>query len=624
MSRIKVATSFTFIAGCAVAMTTFSGCINHPLKGVILDKVSEKPEQVQLTVNKDVDILFVIDNSGSMGEEQAILAQNFGSFIEVLEAKEVEANYRIGVTTTDNGNPWCPVGATTPEAGKLVLSSCKNRLNDFLFNNTVDVQDLACNDICTLTDDQLEITPTTTDFDTTAKPRPWLENIEGKKNIPDATSTVDAFKCFGPQGINGCGFESQLESMYLSLKRAENTNEAEYGFLRAQAILAIVFVTDEVDCSYNKDYSEIFEQDGNKVFWSDPTASFPTSAVCWNAGVECTGDPSNFETCDPVNKDVDGNPGVSDAEAVLHPMSRYYGLLDGLEQQKQEFNANQEIIVGLIGGVAQDGSLQYGEVGSTDPEYQDSFGIGPGCTAPAPMGSTDPVTAVPPVRERDLVNRYSEGNMFSICEDDYSPALEEIARSIQSQIQPACYPRCVKDSDEATPIVEPECTVEESVPGSDDSVRPRRVRDGCLGQLHHRPEHRRLRDAGRRHQHLLRAADRRRDDDGHDRRRHVPRVHRPALQPRVQDLAATRTSGRGWYVDLGHVLAGRLRRHDLPRNRRLSPAEDPRSWPSRGAVPGQERDSASGSVFRARLPRRAGVSGHDRRVGNSPSNRQRG
>jgi hypothetical protein len=472
MSRLKLASKFTLIAGCAMTMATFGGCINHPLKPVELEKGSEIKNQLQLTVNKDVDILFVIDNSGSMGEEQAILAQNFGSFIEVLEAEDVEANYRIGVTTSDNGNEWCPVGSTTPEAGKLVLSSCKSRINDFLFNNgVVDVQDLACNNICTLTDAELTITPTTTDFDSTEQARPWLENIEGKKNIPDGTSTVDAFKCFGPQGINGCGFESQLESMYLSLKRAENVDENEYGFLRAQAILAIVLVSDEVDCSYNKDYAEIFKQDGNKVFWSDPTASFPTSAVCWNAGVSCEGDPSNFDSCSAVNKDVNGNEGVSDGEAVLHPMSRYFGLLDGLEVQKQEFNANQEIIVGLIGGVAADGTTHYGEVGSTDAQYQNDFGIGPGCTAPPPMGQVENVTAVPPVRMRDLVNRYSQGNMFSICESNYAPALEAIAERIRDQIQPACYTKCVKDTDASTMLVDPECTVEESKPGDDDSER---------------------------------------------------------------------------------------------------------------------------------------------------------
>jgi hypothetical protein len=466
MSRLKLGTKITLIAGCAMAMATFSGCLSHPLKPVELEKGQEKEDQLQLTVNKDVDILFVIDNSGSMGEEQALLAQNFGSFIEVLEAEDVEANYRIGVTTSDNGNPWCPAGATTPEGGKLVLSSCKDRIGDFLFNNgMVDVQDLACNDICTLTSTDLEIQPSTTDFDSNAKPRPWLENIEGKKNIPAATSTVEAFKCFGPQGINGCGFESQLESMYLSLKRAENTNEDEYGFLRANAILAVVIVSDEVDCSYNKNYSEIFEQDGNKVFWSDPTAAFPTSAVCWNAGVTCTGsDSTNWDSCDPVNKDVNGNEGVADDQAVLHPMNRYYGLLDGLEAQKQEYNPDQELILALIGGVDAQGNTFYGNVDNTDPEFQDSFGIGPGCTGAG-------AEAVPPVRMKAVVNRYTAGNMFSICNSDYSPALDAIAQKIKDQIRPACYTKCVKDTDASTMLVDPECTVEEDPPGNDNTVR---------------------------------------------------------------------------------------------------------------------------------------------------------
>jgi hypothetical protein len=475
MSRLKLGSPITLcsLALSAMALTTVSGCLEHPLKPVELEKGSEIEDQLQLTVNKDVDILFVIDNSGSMGEEQANLGANFPSFIDVLEAEDVEANYRIGITTTDNGNPWCPAGQTTPEGGKLVLSSCTSRLGDFLFGNDVDVQALACTDICSLSEADLEIQPTTTDVDATPAPRPWLENIEGKKNIPDATDTAAAFACFGPQGVNGCGFESHLESMYLALTRAQTNTEASYGFLRASAILAIVFVTDEVDCSYNKDYSAIFDADGNKVFWSDPTAAFPTSAVCWNAGVDCEGDPSGYTSCEPVNKDVDGNSNVGDAQAVLHPMSRYIGLVQGLEQEKQEINANQEVIVALIGGVSNTGDVFYADVDNTDPAFQDSFGIGPGCTAPNPLDPMNPVTAVPPVRERVLVETFTPGNMFSICEANYAPALEAIAERIRDQIQPACYTKCVKDTDLATPQVDPECTVEENPPGngSEDIVR---------------------------------------------------------------------------------------------------------------------------------------------------------
>ena len=40
----------------------------------------------------------------------------------------------------------------------------------------------------TLSDAELEILPTVTDLDRTPAARPWLENIEGKKNIPETTS----------------------------------------------------------------------------------------------------------------------------------------------------------------------------------------------------------------------------------------------------------------------------------------------------------------------------------------------------------------------------------------------------------------------------------------------------
>jgi hypothetical protein len=51
-----------------------------------------------------------------MAEEQALLSANFAAFIDVLEAPDVRANYRIGITTTDAGNPRCP--NTTPENGQ--------------------------------------------------------------------------------------------------------------------------------------------------------------------------------------------------------------------------------------------------------------------------------------------------------------------------------------------------------------------------------------------------------------------------------------------------------------------------------------------------------------------------
>ncbi len=69
-----------------------------------------------------VDILFVVDNSGSMMEEQTSLGQNFAAFIAAAQQSNID--WRIGVTTTGiQGSPggWavCPGGAEGGEAGRL-------------------------------------------------------------------------------------------------------------------------------------------------------------------------------------------------------------------------------------------------------------------------------------------------------------------------------------------------------------------------------------------------------------------------------------------------------------------------------------------------------------------------
>ncbi len=471
--RLSLVTRASLLVGTAAAVPTLFACLDHPLKPVEYDGAQELQKGIQLTVNKDVDILFVIDNSGSMGEEQANLSANFPSFINVLEAPDVKANYRIGVTTTDNGNPYCNTG---PEAGLLQMSSCLQRQGEFVFTGVppADVTAIACTDNCNIMD--MNIQGTATEVDTNETPRPWLENIEGKTNLPDTDgdgtpdySTVEAFQCFGPQGIAGCGFEQHLESMYKAFLRAENDEEAQYGFLRSAAILSIVIVTDEVDCSYNNDWVSIFydaEDGGNQVFWEDPaTQDSPSSALCWNAGVACTGS-SPYESCVAENYDVDGNPGANAENAVFHPLSRYIDFVQELEDRKGEYTPDAEVLVALIAGVP----IGY-ETGMAELTYQDAigaeqldFGIGAGCT----NAMTDPpATARPPVRELEFAQAFQVGtdrNAFSICATDFSPALGSIANAIRDQLKPACMPACVADTNPVTEILDPQCNLIQEAP----------------------------------------------------------------------------------------------------------------------------------------------------------------
>ncbi|HEY8374900.1 MAG TPA: VWA domain-containing protein, partial [Nannocystis sp.] len=390
-----------------------AGCLEHPVKAVLYDKNQVCEECfVAVAVNKDVDILFVIDNSGSMADEQALLSENFESFIGVLEADDVRANYRIGITTTDVGNPKCPSASTTPEGGRLVLSSCIDRVaqGEFTIEQTGDDYSYACTNFCELTDAELteKMKPTETQYSNgEKKPRMWIESIEGRTNLPDGVTATQAFQCFGPQGVSGCGFESHLEAMYLALAQAASEKSpTNYGFLRDNAILSVVFITDEVDCSYKNEYKEIFTT--NKTFWEDPNGVQATSAVCWNAGVKCEGEGGKYDRCRATNYDITGKPDVSDDQAVLQPLSKYINFVQNIENKKKELQPDQEVLVALIAGVPagyEDGAAEIVYEDASDPDFQEDFGIGPGCTY-TPMGATSPQTALPPVREREFAEAF--------------------------------------------------------------------------------------------------------------------------------------------------------------------------------------------------------------------------
>lgn len=233
-----------------------SGCLEHPVQEVETKRDTPLSEFRRLEHNRDVDVLFVVDNSASMGEEQRALSRNFAAFVEVLEAPELRANYRLGVTTSDMGAGFT-AGCQTPEKGALQLQSCKDRPEAFVdAAGVLNRYNTACNSVCKLDAAQLEILPSAIDNSDTLAPRAWLENIHGQRNLKDPdVSIAEAFGCFGPQGIAGCGFESQLESMYQALKKSDDpspdTDNPNFGFLRDDAILAVVHVSDELDCSLN-------------------------------------------------------------------------------------------------------------------------------------------------------------------------------------------------------------------------------------------------------------------------------------------------------------------------------------------------------------------------------------
>jgi hypothetical protein len=376
-----------------------------------------------------VDILLIIDDSSSMAPAQAKLAEAVPSLLAPLEAAGV--NYRIAITTTDNGNPRCAKGSTTPTEGSLVLSSCIDRVFDgeFLYDG-VDGS-FACTDYCSLTGTDLKIKPTTTEFDPVPKPHPWIEFDGQSSNAPDGVSPEQALQCFLPQGILGCDFASPLESLFRAVQRWGDPSDKSYGFLRAQAHFVAIIVGDTTDCSVVGLYDEIFID--NKTFWNSPDDVIPTAAVCWRAGVSCSGGGPVFIECHAENFDIAGQPSVGDTAAVLQPLSRYTKLLQSIRDEKDSNgvsgpSARVFLINGVPPGYSHGDPLTFSIAG--DSAYLEMYGIDAGC-------SNGSIAATPPVRELEVAASFvGDGSSpaFSICDASFDSSLSVIAADIISSL----------------------------------------------------------------------------------------------------------------------------------------------------------------------------------------------
>ncbi len=404
-----------------------------------------------------LDILFVIDNSGSMGEEQRNLAANFPYLIEKIRNLRdrndelVNANVNIMVTTSDFGHPLC-AGFNkpdyTPAKGAPINSACTERLERFNGFDGTSVPD-ACTNGCApgaaaIPDGDF------IRFDAST------HNIIDPSGIGDPVA--NALSCIGPQGIDGCGMEAPLETMLQALDPNKTWNQGAQPFLRPGAVLAIVMVTDELDCS-TLNYTHFdYGPGGDRTYWEDVpgmpgTKKDPTSAVCWNGGTDCV-DANNdgvYESCMSANKNV------------LQPASRY---IDYLQKALVEDRNKQVVMLGILGvppvtarneeppfepiagGVF---DLVYRDWLATDilpgdpksaADKQYEFGIGPGCSNIA-TGQ-----AVPPVRIKEVCESLNIADdpstptneeklrccIESICDTDFSNAINCLAGILQNEL----------------------------------------------------------------------------------------------------------------------------------------------------------------------------------------------
>ena len=149
---------------------------------------------------KKMDIVFVIDNSPSMTEEQNNLAANLPRFVKIIDDYKTKMgdplDYRLAVTSTDDR---ADKGTFAVGPGPLAPAGC-----------------------------------------VAGPARPWLQRTD--------SNVAGFFSCRAELGTRGSGTERPLECGLLSVTERirDNTNVSSTSrFLRDDALLAMVLITDE-------------------------------------------------------------------------------------------------------------------------------------------------------------------------------------------------------------------------------------------------------------------------------------------------------------------------------------------------------------------------------------------
>lgn len=442
-----------------VLVATATACNVHPARATRLERQGEVTQTICVPPPPAVDVLLVVDDSASMADHLPDLVRALDVWGRIYDAENRVLDYRIAVTTADVRQPWCDSAA---EDGAFVTTSCRARLGDFIADADANEQPIdraidqraVCTDACG--HGSIATLPTAIEPGGERRSRPWIERHEGVLNLPDDLSVPEALACLGLVGVSGCTYESPLEATRLALLRAQDPHDPAFGFLRPEAALFVLFVGDESDCSVRPEHAAIFDPDGGGALWADG-AGAPSSAVCWNAGMRCTGPGDPYDHCDATAIDADGAE-VDDDDGVLQPLSRYIQQLAVIEQDKQHAITSdaQRVFVRVLGGVRGiDGADVF--AAALDPIEQASFGIGPGCT-------TADARAYPPGRTRAVAEAFPEGDTptaYGLCEADFA----NVPACVPGQWPPQrrrCVETCVADADPSTDALEVDCVMTET------------------------------------------------------------------------------------------------------------------------------------------------------------------
>jgi hypothetical protein len=349
----------------------------------------------QQAINRNLDIVFMVDDSSSMTKLQNKLTANFPVFMNVLKNLPGGLpNVHIGVVSSSMG------------AGRNQgISHC-----------------MASNSLGTGNDQGVFHTQplgTTCAKASLNAGQNFIINVNGQPNYTG--DIADVFSCIAALGEGGCGFEHQFESVLRALGADGAPGPPQNaGFLREDAYLAIILITNEDDCSAPPD-SNLF--DGNTT--TDPLTE-PLGPLqsyrCNEFGHLCGGKaPPRM----PVGKDDLTGTCVSAEDGRLLKVSDVVAAMKGIKKDPNK------VLVAAIAGPNKPYVVEMagvdGMMGVMWPQVDHS------CMA------ADGTFADPSVRIQQWVDGFGGNGLFEvICNDTFEPALMGVANEIGKRIGAPC------------------------------------------------------------------------------------------------------------------------------------------------------------------------------------------
>jgi len=407
-----------------------------------------------------VDMLVVVDNSGSMQEEQEILATAFFPLVNALVNPlpgwpyGAADNVRVAIVSSDMGLQW---GGNPYENGDGwpgdTPTGCgsvgdNGEFQTYGSGKTINIQHdvIECDSsasqcptgwACSATEPSEIGKCQAPGGDGTGQTCPGMASTWAETPTGSGDSAVKndelAFQvaCLSSLGTNGCGFEQQLQAAAVALNKSDQAN-----FVREDALLAVIVVSDEEDCSI----------ESNGLFAVDEIQNLADGRV----NIACGNNPDYLYDAKGYKDTIEQVKGGKVGSAVF---AAIVGVPPGDGDELSECEGSGDKLQQCLDHP--DMELEVIEEGSGSST---AFFFAPACDRWE--GDAQVTKARPGRRYVELAQEFKNmGYMYSICRANWSPAMEDIAKLIAENLAGTCYPKPL-DWDPATKTAKCDVVVE--------------------------------------------------------------------------------------------------------------------------------------------------------------------